>query len=269
MFAAVTLVVGLLQLVGVWSSSCVDDRQSENKRSWSIDNCCNLGFRYSVFSEKTNRPGVYRITNFCGNCRSSLTRVFCDTDTDGGGWTVIQRRQNGNVEFEQRYWVEYEQGFGDLSGEFWYGLRSIHCLTKDKRWELRVDFTFSNGTKSHLSYDYFRVESELSQYRLNVQKFKSIGLTNPLDSANGKSFTSRDYDNDLHSGINCADKLGGWWHNSCGHLRLNGQYNYAYTMYLNGNWHALQFVEMKIRPVNCYIFRDQFLPRYCKNPFCY
>ncbi|KAK7491082.1 hypothetical protein BaRGS_00017646, partial [Batillaria attramentaria] len=45
-------------------------------------------------------------------------RVYCDQQTDGGGWTVLQRRKNGLVNFN-RTWVWYEDGFGYLEGEFW------------------------------------------------------------------------------------------------------------------------------------------------------
>ena len=42
---------------------------------------------------------------------------------------VIQKRlPGGNVNFT-RNWADYENGFGDLSGEFWYGLKKIHQTT--------------------------------------------------------------------------------------------------------------------------------------------
>lgn len=35
-------------------------------------------------------------------------QVFCDMDTNGGGWTLIQRREDGSVNF-QRKWKDYKQ----------------------------------------------------------------------------------------------------------------------------------------------------------------
>ncbi|XP_076105752.1 fibrinogen-like protein A [Mytilus galloprovincialis] len=46
--------------------------------------------------------------------------VYCEMDTEDGGWTVIQRRLNGSTNF-YKGWTAYEDGFGNLDHEFWLG----------------------------------------------------------------------------------------------------------------------------------------------------
>ncbi|PFX16338.1 Angiopoietin-related protein 7 [Stylophora pistillata] len=42
--------------------------------------------------------------------------VYCDQSTAGGGWTVIQRRLHGSVDFN-RSWCDYKHGFGSMRGD--------------------------------------------------------------------------------------------------------------------------------------------------------
>jgi len=161
------------------------------------------------------------------------------TSSGGEGWTIIRRRKDGGIDFFNRDWVEYEDGFGNLNGEFWIGLRSMHCLTSKGNWELQIDYQLRNGTKSYLHYNKFAVGSAEDQYQLNISGFDSIGLTDPFsyfDQLNGMKFTSRDRDNDLWPD-NCAHGHGGFWHNSCGAIHTNG-YNTVNVLYLNGEWHT-------------------------------
>ena len=212
--------------------------------------CCEVKSNEFKFFTLPLKSRVYNIINFCGDC-DAVAEGYCDAVTDGGGWLVVQRRQDGSVDFN-RSWVEYEEGFGSLTGEFWYGLRPLHCLTNQGQWQLRIDFTFTNGTKSYLSYKSFSVGSANSQYQLSISGFTGI-TTDPFTgiSLNGMKFTTKDRDNDKYSGGNCASIGGGWWYNFCSYIQLNHQYKSLYSVHLNRKWHPLPFIEMKIKLITC------------------
>ena len=179
-----------------------------------IENCCCLGYNNNNYNVKSS--GVYTIANFCG-VKCSNTRVYCDTSSGGGGggWTVIQRRKDGSVYFKNRDWVEYEDRFGNLHGEFWIGLRSMHCLTSQGNWELRIDYQLKNGTKSYLHYNKFAIGTAEDQYPLSISGFDSIGLIDPFGSGHlitRMKFSSHDRDNDFSHGNSALNNGGGWYH---------------------------------------------------------
>ena len=216
--------------------------------------CCEVTSNAFKFSTTSLKSRVYNITNFCGDCEA-VAEGYCDVTTDGGGWLVVQRRQDGSVDFD-RTWTDYEEGFGSLTGEFWYSLRPLHCFTNQGQWKLRIDFTFTNGTKSYVSYNNFAVGPANSQYQLSILGFTGI-TTDPFITYNINSmkFTTKDRDNDKRNG-NCAVhghdfKAGGWWYKNCAHLHPNHQYNHSDSIYLKGKWHPLPFIEMKIKPYKC------------------
>ena len=222
---------------------------------FTIKNCCGV----NTFDFFTNKPGVYQMQCWCGGLWST-TSVFCDTKTADGGWTVIQRRKDGSVDFN-RPWSDYEKGFGDLNGEFWYGLKNMNCLTQTGQWEMRVDFEFKNKTRSYLHYNVFKVGSATDEYPLTISGFTGITPSDPFSthSHNGMKFSTYDNDNDKRSSGNCAAKIGnakdngGWWYNNCWNINLNIKYNPAQSgsMYLAATWYSPRWIEMKIRPLNC------------------
>ncbi|XP_033630372.1 angiopoietin-2-like [Asterias rubens] len=79
---------------------------------------------------------VYPI--YPGGSATQALQVYCDMETDGGGWTVFQRRLDGSVDFD-RNWAEYKSGFGDPSGEYWLGNDILVGLTSNGSWDLRID----------------------------------------------------------------------------------------------------------------------------------
>ena len=156
-----------------------------------IKSCCCLGYNNNYFNAKSS--GVYTIANFCG-VKCSNTKAYCDTTSGGGGWLVVQRRDKQYSTSFHRAWTEYVDGFGDLYNykEFWFGLNAMHCLTSKGNWELRIDFTFDNGTKSFMHYNHFRVGPATDNYRLSISGFTGITPTDPFATyaLNGWPFSS-------------------------------------------------------------------------------
>ena len=250
----------LLLATGMVAVTAVDDCPS---RYTSITSCCDLDDQnyFFTFGRNTNEKapsGVYSMKNFCGN-DSVEAFAYCDNCNGGGGWLVVQRRQDGSVDFN-RTWLEYEDGFGKLTGEFWYGLKALHCLTGQGGWEMRMDIKLANGTNIFLQYEQFTVASAKDKYKLTVGGFQLGTTTDPMAYHNGMYFTTTDNDNDQWKEGNCAidqhgynTPTGGWWYKGCRYTQLNTLYNHNGAIYLNNKNHPVPFIEIKIRPHNCNI----------------
>jgi len=173
--------------------------------------------------------------------------------TDGGGWTVFQRRQDGSVNF-YRGWNDYKAGFGQKSGEFWLGNDKIHRLTASRPTSLRVELEDWNGVRVYAKYDKFNIGNEQVQYRLEVGSYSGTAQDS-LDHHNNTAFSTKDRDND-GSSSNCAVRCtGAWWYNNCQHSNLNGQYLGEKYNWQGLRWYyfrnnlSLKFTEMKLRPL--------------------
>ncbi|KAK3863261.1 hypothetical protein Pcinc_030941 [Petrolisthes cinctipes] len=176
--------------------------------------------------------GVYKF-HMDHNGKRPVT-VVCDMDTDGGGWTVIQRRQphSRTVDFN-RGWHDYKMGFGNASSDYWIGLENIYIWTNTRHYELRIELTDFDGDSAYALYDKFYIDNESRGYRLHVSGYSGTAgdsMTNEDQAdnytADGMMFTTHDVDHDTSHEINCAKywKIGGWWFNRCSWANLNGPY---------------------------------------------
>ena len=80
--------------------------------------------------------------------------MFCDQNRSGGGWSIFQRRLNGSVDF-YRNCTEYENGFGDVRGEYWLGLQKINRLTRHGNSKLRADLQDFSEEWRNAEYENF------------------------------------------------------------------------------------------------------------------
>ncbi|KAM9242997.1 angiopoietin-related protein 4 isoform 2-T2 [Dugong dugon] len=142
-----------------------------------------------------------------------------------GGWTVIQRRRDGSVDFDQP-WEAYKAGFGDPQGEFWLGLEKVHRITGGRSGRLAVQLQDWEGNAESLQFPvHLGGEDTAYSLQLTAPVASKLGATAVAPTGLSLPFSTWDQDHDLRRDENCAKTLsGGWWFGTCGHSNLNGQY---------------------------------------------
>ncbi|XP_071809718.1 uncharacterized protein [Asterias amurensis] len=183
-------------------------------------------------------------------------QVYCDMETDGGGWTVFQRRKDGSVDFYLDF-ASYSRGFGNLEGEFWLGNDNLHRLTAQGEYELRVDLSDFESESRVATYDSFSIADVSGKYRLAVGSYSGTA-GDSLMYQNNQQFSTHDQDNDVDSSRNCAQIFrGAWWYRQCYYSNLNGEYlretgsnaRGVVWYHWRGWYYSLKTSEMKIRQI--------------------
>ncbi|CAH3117300.1 unnamed protein product [Porites lobata] len=229
---------------------CIPDYEDDAKHSCKCIECprhCQ-----DLYLKGSTTDGVYLVYPDNGEA----IQVLCDMTTEGGGWTVFQRRMDGSVDFYLG-WEDYRVGFGNLNGEFWLGNNNLHRLTANVNMMLRVDLEDYDGVRKYAEYTTVSVADANDNYRLTIDGYQGTAGDSMVvcgRPAKNMMFTTQDRDNDVH-GSNCAVKYtGAWWYNYCHCANLNGLYQgggHAQGVVWS-SWrgldYSLKIAEMKVRP---------------------
>uniref|UniRef100_A0A1A8N0D5 Angiopoietin 2b n=1 Tax=Nothobranchius pienaari TaxID=704102 RepID=A0A1A8N0D5_9TELE len=231
-------------------TQCNEISDAPKKKSLTFRDCAD------VLRSGVKESGVYHIHLY--NTTQDV-KVFCDMKTRGGGWTVVQHRRNGSVDFH-RGWNDYKTGFGQPPGEHWLGNDIIHKLTSSQDYSLHIQLTDRDGNEAFSHYDHFHIDGEANNYSLHVKGFGgTAGRTSSL-AHTGSQFSTKDRDNDRCT-CKCAQLAsGGWWFEACGPSNLNGiyypsssnvvRYNGIKWYYWKGPNLMATMTTMMVRPAN-------------------
>ncbi|XP_078621159.1 microfibril-associated glycoprotein 4-like [Branchiostoma floridae x Branchiostoma japonicum] len=230
-------------------------------RTTYFDDCSEIYTAQAMFGSIAS--GVFSIKPVNVNDPVS---VYCDQTTDGGGWTVIQRRFDGSLEFF-RYYSAYRDGFGDPSGEYWLGLDNMYRITAQNAYELYIELEDWGGNVKYARYSTFSVGPG-GYYILSVGGYSGTAgdgfyLSSSSQGNNGAKFSTRWHDKDTYSGSMAEYFGGGWWYRNGGNSNLNGPY-FRDTDGFNGNnglgvywypfnnnhYYSLKKTKMMIRPTD-------------------
>nr|XP_039250431.1 fibrinogen-like protein 1 [Styela clava] len=174
--------------------------------------------------------------------------VYCECESDKEYYYVIQRRIDGSVDFDREF-EDYVSGFGNMTGNFWIGLETIHLLTSSADY-WKLDFVMkgnSGSEKGEVRFMNFKLGNRSTNYRFDYTDFGSKSgktLETHFEGMKNMIFKVRDKE-----GGGCPGKSG-WWFNDDTICSLNGPYKGKSGVKTDRGARHYKIVEMRLIPEN-------------------
>uniref|UniRef100_A0A914V0F0 Fibrinogen C-terminal domain-containing protein n=1 Tax=Plectus sambesii TaxID=2011161 RepID=A0A914V0F0_9BILA len=208
-------------------------------------------------SATTGLYTIYRLN--CPNSTGCPLTVNCDLKTNGGGYTLIQKRTSASDDFFQN-WDDYRDGINKADeANYWIGNSLLYELTSGPNgtaYELLIKlWPATTNQLVEVQYSSFQVGSEAQNFLLTLGLLTQ-GPSDDMAINRNRPFGTRDRDTDQMSSVTCGVWLrSGWWFGD--QCQPDGDLNVPYGVvpdydHLNGiKWGNVRMnkVEMFIRPV--------------------
>jgi hypothetical protein len=107
---------------------------------------------------------------------------------------LIASRRNSDPEFFYKGIADYSEGFTDGQSNFWIGLNTMHKVTSQHNYKLRVVATTPSGIDFVEEYLIFNVGDQTDGYRLNVSGLV-LGTNGYFARNHGAQFSTFDFNN--------------------------------------------------------------------------
>ncbi|XP_076799723.1 fibrinogen-like protein 1 [Clavelina lepadiformis] len=226
----------------------------------------------SIYTSGSTSSGIYPIWL---KERFQFTYVYCDMElvSSKKGWTTIQRRMNGEVNFN-RGWDDYVRGFGNFRGEYWLGLENIYRLSRQTAEPteggqtvitdpaLGFDLEDWDGCKAFVDYYILWFSPKEFNYHLDIARPFNASDCFKWPPIYFGHFSTPDVDNNKEDNRHCARELkSGWWYNRrrCEDSNLNQPYpKYKqdmtyYNMFWEG-WYCFSGTDTALRFVSMHLY---------------
>ncbi|KFB45758.1 AGAP012000-PA-like protein [Anopheles sinensis] len=128
-----------------------------------------------------------------------------------GGWTTIQHRFSGALDFN-RSWIDCAKGFGEVGGEFWFGLEKLHHTVRERKHELLVVLEGFDGVMKYAHYSDFSIGNGTEGYMIKRLGRYSGTAGDSLRRQKRARFSTYDKPQMGRLNRNCVDlHKGPWW----------------------------------------------------------
>ncbi|KAK6192354.1 hypothetical protein SNE40_003834 [Patella caerulea] len=215
--------------------ACTDGRNCTCPLGYYGDTCDQIITECSDGFLRGMAPHGYKVASIKPTTELAPYDVVCHFEY--GGYTTIMSRENTCCEQDfNRNWTDYVEGFGNVHGVYWLGLKKIYNLLMNHPVNiLKVDTYYNlNKTNQQCSsfYENMALGDASADYGFHVDKLVSWSKTVCGDSLlsapsiNDRPFSTYDHDFTSH---NCPVRLaGGWWYADdpdCSEANINGRNN--------------------------------------------